>query len=764
MTTLQRSESHSADDSCSEGGADQLTELFAGGDAAAIATALLEMRATLTRDEPDTVYVIFNDSLPEWLRAATQPFALVLRLLDTDALRHRPTGKVDLRTLLVRALRSMLQHQQQSADDFDSQAAPSPSPPPPELTAEITAQAREMCLRGTFLSPRTFEAVHSVYRVQLSEAELLSYARACFAAGAYRDAAEFLRTFHLENDEPTPAEVAAGASPSSGFPHALLLTHLVEDKQSMDVFLSYLSQSPAFLARHVHDALTNLAEHTNQQTGLPGGNDANLAAKLALKFGFPLSQFPRIVYLKKKELVWWLARIGKAGDFGEMLAGDDKGLQRKLLRELSRSRNLNDRLLACSFLDKWPHHLKEREYQQLYEQQKQLCLQQPPPLTIEQRIEQNIQTALQLHNEAAPADSAAAASLLLPPLPAAADSADSAELPLLLLHPRSIVMVDSLESLADARAHLLAPTCSSIGLDLEHLPENFEGLKLKPALCQLLQIACHTKTFLFDLQVLNQPSQEDGAAAAVPSAAVDGTAASVASSTSSSPFPSLRSTSLPPAPFNADLVSDISDLLVSLFVNSDVLKVGIGFAQDMRKLRLDFGHLVCFQITLQSYVELTPLLRLIEDPDAETRERARKQQAADARRRAAAKKQKIGGSDKPAPTAAGGLSSLFGGSDDSSVGVHSTPAVSSSTAAAGPRCGGGYTQQAKKEGGLARLVRMVMRRTLDKSQQISNWAQRPLSVAQQQYAALDAYVCIIIQEEAAKRGIELDAENIDSSL
>ena len=85
-------------------------------------------------------------------------------------------------------------------------------------------------------------------------------------------------------------------------------------------------------------------------------------------------------------------------------------------------------------------------------------------------------------------------------------------------------------------------------------------------------------------------------------------------------------------------------------------------------------------------------------------------------------------------------------------------------AAAEPRCGGGYTQQAKKEGGLARLVRMVMRRTLDKSQQISNWSQRPLSVAQQQYAALDAYVCVIIQEEAAKRGVELDAENIDSSL
>jgi hypothetical protein len=194
------------------------------------------------------------------------------------------------------------------------------------------------------------------------------------------------------------------------------------------------------------------------------------------------------------------------------------------------------------------------------------------------------------------------------------------------------------------------------------------------------------------------------------------------------------------------LVSGLSDLLLSLFLNEDVLKVGIGFAQDLRKLRGDFGQLTPFQVTLQNYVDLTPLLKLIPDPDAEEREKQRRQQATAARSKATARKAAMkaqkqgGGSATPSP-----------------------PLPEGSPSAAEARAGGGYTHQAKKEGGLLKLVRVVLRRHLDKSEQISNWSKRPLAIPQQQYAALDAYACILIWEEVQRRGVELEAENIEST-
>merc|ERR1719242_223353 len=44
----------------------------------------------------------------------------------------------------------------------------------------------------------------------------------------------------------------------------------------------------------------------------------------------------------------------------------------------------------------------------------------------------------------------------------------------------------------------------------------------------------------------------------------------------------------------------------------------------------------------------------------------------------------------------------------------------------------------KREGGLATIVRHVLRRRLDKREQLSNWARRPLRLAQLAYAAIDA--------------------------
>jgi hypothetical protein len=45
-------------------------------------------------------------------------------------------------------------------------------------------------------------------------------------------------------------------------------------------------------------------------------------------------------------------------------------------------------------------------------------------------------------------------------------------------------------------------------------------------------------------------------------------------------------------------------------------------------------------------------------------------------------------------------------------------------------------RKAKKEGGLAKLVRLVLGRVLNKDEQISHWGRRPLRPSQKLYAAL----------------------------
>ncbi|GAB4817431.1 hypothetical protein N2152v2_004477 [Parachlorella kessleri] len=53
--------------------------------------------------------------------------------------------------------------------------------------------------------------------------------------------------------------------------------------------------------------------------------------------------------------------------------------------------------------------------------------------------------------------------------------------------------------------------------------------------------------------------------------------------------------------------------------------------------------------------------------------------------------------------------------------------------------------------GLSTLTEAVLRRQLDKAEQCSNWAARPLSAAQQAYAATDAYCLVALFEELLRR-------------
>ena len=52
---------------------------------------------------------------------------------------------------------------------------------------------------------------------------------------------------------------------------------------------------------------------------------------------------------------------------------------------------------------------------------------------------------------------------------------------------------------------------------------------------------------------------------------------------------------------------------------------------------------------------------------------------------------------------------------------------------------------------LTGVVRLLFGKSLDKSQQRSNWDLRPLRPAQRKYAALDAFVLLIVYDEIRRR-------------
>ena len=58
-------------------------------------------------------------------------------------------------------------------------------------------------------------------------------------------------------------------------------------------------------------------------------------------------------------------------------------------------------------------------------------------------------------------------------------------------------------------------------------------------------------------------------------------------------------------------------------------------------------------------------------------------------------------------------------------------------------------QPNKFAGGLSKLCSIVLGKALNKQEQMSHWRRRPLSASQQEYAALDAFVGIMLIDAAA---------------
>jgi len=127
-------------------------------------------------------------------------------------------------------------------------------------------------------------------------------------------------------------------------------------------------------------------------------------------------------------------------------------------------------------------------------------------------------------------------------------------------------------------------------------------------------------------------------------------------------------------------------LLCKVFRNKSVMKVGMSFDGDLKLLRQQYPAMVSVQTIcgVRGYMELEVLLKFA---------------------RSAKGKRKLGVCDQKEAE----IKAFFAKSGRS-----------------------------KREGGLATIVRHVLRQRLEKTEQLSNWARRPLRLSQLAYAAMDA--------------------------
>ena len=288
---------------------------------------------------------------------------------------------------------------------------------------------------------------------------------------------------------------------------------------------------------------------------------------------------------------------------------------------------------------------------------------------------------------------------------ATTESAEERAAPTFTMPERCITFVGDEATIARAQEVLSRYTGEEclLGFDCEFLPEPYFQLGVGSSSTQILQIACVEHTFLVDLQLLSPPT--------------------------------------PPA-----TTQQLVDVLL-LTLSSEAVKLGIGFVEDMKRLRADFQHLACFQVTVRRYCDLKPLLRL-ENRPGEGKGRGHYR---------GGRGSKGGGRGRRGGR--GGYSAAQASHRDEGK----EEEVEGDELSAAPAQSSQHLQPPimKREGGLARLCRVYTGCRLDKSCQISNWSRRPLTRQQSMYAACDAYVQLLIYEEAGRRNQRLEETEID---
>jgi len=134
------------------------------------------------------------------------------------------------------------------------------------------------------------------------------------------------------------------------------------------------------------------------------------------------------------------------------------------------------------------------------------------------------------------------------------------------------------------------------------------------------------------------------------------------------------------------------DLLYKLLYNGSLLKVGMSFDSDIKALTKQYPYFKSFKCIVKSYFELGNLLSYLRT--------------------------------KPGQAAFG-----------------ADPVVENRIREALKKT------NFKREGGLATVVRHVLKKRLNKREQLSNWGHRPLRLSQLEYAAIDSAIEVSIYEK-----------------
>lgn len=145
---------------------------------------------------------------------------------------------------------------------------------------------------------------------------------------------------------------------------------------------------------------------------------------------------------------------------------------------------------------------------------------------------------------------------------------------------------------------------------------------------------------------------------------------------------------------NNEMFSVWDEFLMQLFSESKAVKIGMAFDGDLHKLQKQFPNALAFKSVCAPYLELAQILAYLQN------------------------EQNFSESD---------LHSWWMSRVMDDAKEHLIRQ---------------YFKQCskKKEGGLAKVVRWTVGERLDKSEQLSNWGQRPLRLKQLKYAALDAVI------------------------
>ena len=386
---------------------------------------------------------------------------------------------------------------------------------------------------STHLSAKTFIQLAETFKVEISQQQLVDTALNYFQQQRLRDAADIIVMY---------------ASLYDVFPKLDLLLLQLAQRKYMDVLHRLTDGALKYYCKggvqpRQSDAFRTYLKHVILACTTTKQSDA--AIKLIHRYELHLVDFPDLLFEHRKSLAWWCVAMGKCTDFKDMLlrfppeldstAADEYRvrLQHKLCTELARGRCHGQMSLCKRLIHEWQ-------------------------LEVMGSDEQRQHIVNLLHNlRNVPDDEVEISS----------ESTNFTFMPEYKFADNCIIFVNSAAALSSARDVLVDQRPSILGFDTEYISEGFQFLDDRITRCQILQVACPTHAFLFDIQLLH-PNAED-----------------------------------------ASLRSQLADLLLAVFSDHESIKVGMSFKEDWKRMHAEFHSLPAFQTTLHRFVDLQPALR-----------------------------------------------------------------------------------------------------------------------------------------------------------